>query len=139
MLLQRLVHPRPELVHQHRLGEVVDGTVLQAVHRRLHLRQAGEHDHDGVGPLLPQRPEEGDPVHPGHLDVGDDQRDLAQLLEERQRLLAVARLAAGDSEALHHPRDRPPHQRFVVHHQAANRGAPPIRQGARVGLGHPVS
>ena len=67
--------------------------MLEALDRGRHLGHAGEHDDRrvGIAPRAPPR-RKRDPVHLGHVDVGDDQRDLALRLEHGERLGAGRRL-----------------------------------------------
>ncbi len=55
-----------------RLGDEIGGIPLEAFYRQVHVSMAGDHDHLGVGGPGFDFFQEVDPVHAGHLDVGQD-------------------------------------------------------------------
>ena len=54
----------------HRLQDEVVGAVGEALHRRLHVADAGEHEHGGVGVDGARLLQELEPVHHRHAHVG---------------------------------------------------------------------
>ena len=89
-LLERAPHQVAEFVRIDRLGDVVEGALLQGPHRGVHRGEGGDHDHgdlrvDAVDVLL-----QFHAVHAGHLDV--EQRHVVPFVLQRlQRLGGVLR------------------------------------------------
>ena len=127
-----LHHPhdaRVHLLHRDRLQQEIGGAELERVYRGAGLGHAAEHDHRGVGPAAPHLGEEAHAVELGHAKIGDDEGELAGLVEGLESFLARGGLEAGEAERLEHADDGAADQRLVVHHETA-RGA-----GRK---GHPV-
>ena len=97
-LLRRLRDEQLDPRHLDRLGEEVVRAFLHRRHRRVDRPLPGEQDDRGEGHLLGERPQELEPVHPGHDEVADHHRGLghARLVE---RLGAVGRLLDGVAPA----------------------------------------
>ena len=96
----RLADGRLEIGEIDRLGEKVESA---AVHRGADVGHVAVSRHDDgrePGRLVLQPREQGQPIHPRHVDVGHDHVEVAVLGEEGQRLDAVAREAEGDRAVL---------------------------------------
>jgi len=76
---------------------------VEAVDRRGGVAQAGEHDDRAVGIPPPDRFEEADPVELRHAHVGDDERGLADPLEQLQGFEPAAGLETVKALGLKHP------------------------------------
>ncbi len=83
----RRLHPRAELAHGERLGDVVVGAELEAQNRVDLLRLRGEHD-DRDRAARPQPAADLEAVHPGHHRVEHHQVERL-LAEAGERLAAV--------------------------------------------------
>jgi hypothetical protein len=115
-LLERLVDSGTDLVHQWRLGDVVQGAQLEALDRGRHLGDAGEH-HDGHVRKAAQRlAQELEAVHDRHVDVGDDQRHLAAALEVAEGFRPGRCLDGGQAVRLEDARDRMSDLRVIIDH-----------------------
>jgi len=84
---QRRLHPRAELSHGERLGDVVVGAELEADDLVDLLRLGGEHD-DRDRAARPQPATDLEAVHPGHHHVEHDEVEPL-LAEAGERLTAV--------------------------------------------------
>ena len=69
--LEGVVHDDLELLRLERLGQVVTGTGLDALHRRADRPVGGHHDHRNVGSLAAALDDELVAPHPRHAQVGD--------------------------------------------------------------------
>jgi hypothetical protein len=134
-LLQRVVHPGPDLVHQHRLGEIVGGAVLKTLHRGGDLRHTGEHDEGHIGPPAVHLPEEGEAVHLGHVEIADDEGHFALVLQQDQRLPPIGGLERRESLGQEHLGESPPDLGIVVDQERAGGISRPHR-GAAGRRGH---
>src|SRR4051794_12613229 len=65
--------PGDQLGERERLGQVVAGTEVEAVHLEPHLGEARQHQDRLLGPVAQQLPEHVAAVHAGHQQVKDDQ------------------------------------------------------------------
>ena len=83
-------HQVAELVGIDRLGDVVEGPVLQRPHRRIHGGEGRDHDHGGLRVDLAELLLELHAVHAGHLDV-QQHHLVAVLLHGPQRFRGVLR------------------------------------------------
>ena len=92
-LLRRLRDEQLDPRHLHRLGEEVVRAFLHRRHRRVDRPLPGEQDDRGEGDLLGERPQELEPVHPGHDEVADHHRGVghARLVERLVRRRRPAR------------------------------------------------
>ena len=110
------------LLHGDWLQQEVRGAELERFHRGAGLGHAAQHDHRGVGPATPHFGEKSHAVELGHAEVGDDEGELADLLQRGESLLAGGGLEATKPQRLEHADDGTPNQRLVVHDETA-RGA----------------
>ncbi|MGG1553460.1 hypothetical protein ABE452_16770 [Paenibacillus ferrarius] len=101
-----------------------------------------QHDRDGTlrqGRVL-QRLQQLDPAEPGHLNIGEQQVDVAALSQLGQRLAAVGRFA-DDADAESVPVDQPMHgqanERFIVDNHHVDHGG--SSSGAIVGWDQPFT
>ena len=97
-----------------RLGEEVEGA---AVHRRADIGHVavGRNDHGREpGRFVLHLGEQGQPVHPWHVDVGDDHVEVAVLGEEGQRLDTVAGEAESNRPVLDLAAEFLPYQVFEI-------------------------
>ena len=83
--LQSFRHGVLELLRPHRLRDVVGRTGLDCLDGVLDRGIARDHDQGNVVCFLSQQVEELEPRHARHLEIGDDQLDLAM----RQRLKSL--------------------------------------------------
>ena len=70
--LNRAAQRRHEVLPLDRLLDKVAGPAAQGLHRQGTLAMPGDHQGGRVGPARPDLRQEREPVHPRHLDVGDD-------------------------------------------------------------------
>ena len=130
--LGRLLHEARDRLGVERLDDVVVGAVLERLDGRLD-RCVGRHDDDGrLGGGLADLAEDLETVHPGHLDV--DEEDLRRLARERRERLAAARRGEDVVPLLLEPeRERAPQVGLVVDdHQLHGRGHQGSSPGAAV-------
>ena len=97
-LLQRLRHARAHLLEVERLREIVHRADRQAAHRHLDVGHRGDHHDRGVGLARAHLAQQLDAVHLRHAQVAQHERARV-LLQQRERLLAVRRLEAGEAVA----------------------------------------
>ena len=64
------------------LGQEVESTELHGLHRGLHRAESSDDHGRNIRVELADGLEDGDTVHPLHLEVGDDEVDIGVLLEE---------------------------------------------------------
>ncbi len=103
-LLQRAGDPGLQLSQRNRLQQEVGGTEVETVDCGGGLAHAAQHDDRAVGKPLPHRLEEAHAIQLGHPHVGDDQRDLAGLIQDLESLTAGAGLQAMEALRLQHSR-----------------------------------
>jgi len=82
---QRPAHRGVQFLVGKGLGQVLLGADLDRRHGSFNGRVAGDHDHFGVGQVLPHVPDQLQAIGLGHLEVGDDQID-GSVLQDRQSL-----------------------------------------------------
>ena len=77
VLLQRVARHHRKVVRVERLGDVIEGAVLEGAHGRFHRSVPGHHDHAGVELLGANLLQQLDAIHTRHADVGDHQVEFA--------------------------------------------------------------
>jgi hypothetical protein len=121
-LLQRLVHPGADLFDHDGLGDIVERPELQALDGGAHLRHPGQHDHGHIGVAPDRFPQEGHPVHLGHVDVGDAHRHLALSLQRGQGFRAGRGLDRGQPVRRDDARQHVPDLRVIIDDKTASGG-----------------
>src|SRR6266850_1418052 len=116
-----------QLLHDGLLGErfydVAIGPLAQRADDLALLRLGRDHDQADrvVGPLGPDRPDELDPVHLGHVPVDHGDVGVSDLPQQLERLLAVRRLPDFESELAEHPPEDVPDRPGIVDHERPHR------------------
>src|SRR5690606_6540189 len=115
---QLLLHRVHDTLGLERFDDEVLGPRLDGLDHRALLAQGGAHHHLGVGILLPDRPQGGEPVHLRHGDVHHHEVRLVLFvhldgLDAVGGLQDLPPLFAEDGFQPH------PHERCVVHYQDA--------------------
>ena len=103
----------------HRLRDVVQGPQLQTLDRRVHLGHAGQHDDGHVRIAQQGLTEEGDPIHLGHVDVRNADRDLPHPPQDRQGVGPGGGLDRGQPMRRGDAHEHLPHLRVIVDDETA--------------------
>ena len=106
-------------------NETVDGAVLDGTHDRVGIGVPGQHDADGLGPVLPHRAQQFAAIHARHHEVGHEQLHRL-LLQDLQGLGGIA----GKQQLIVFPLEHPLQCRQdigLVVHQQQPVGLAPVR------------
>jgi hypothetical protein len=126
-------HPRLSLADRYRLDQEVGGAQVEALDRGTGLGDAAEQDDGGIGIPLAHHAEQFVAVQFGQAEIGDDERHLAEALQEIERFATVRRLVRGEAEQLERAAHGATHHRVVIDDDASRRAAVNRFRGPEVG------
>ena len=130
--LERALDPGSNLLDQDRFGQVVGRAELKRLDRRLHVRHPGDHQHGGIGTPGLDLPDQGQPVHPRHVQIGDHQRDGPIRHQNDQGVLARLGLDRLHPLRPQHPTQGATDQRIIIDHETPGQARSHLSQRQRI-------
>ena len=105
-----------ELIHGKGLGYVVMGTKFHGLHCRFDRGVCSDHQDRNLGIVFSYMLEKFDPVHSGHVDIGDDQIPVL-VRKGLESFASIGARCGSVALLLHYTSEQAPHPRFIIHNK----------------------